>query len=263
MDFCPNYPLCAWAHVDRKTALFTRLRCGMWTCEYCAAKNASIWRAFLLTKLPDVADDWWLMTLTAHSNMRSGTASLENLRSNFDRIMKRIRRVFGDVEYVRVYEKHPTSAGIHAHVIISGISPYVVPGCAKNLQACFLAVLERTGKTGVWAVRTWLKKTAQECQIGYIADIRPITGDVSFAIHYVAKYLTKSQQELNAKGLRHVQTSRKIGSPKNASDHKWKVGSFVTARDFNAGQQVVDLQTGEIIPPDYWCEVDKYPPESV
>jgi len=261
MDFCKNYPLVAWSHVDKSKALFTRLRCGQWSCSYCAAKNASIWRAFLLNKLPDTDTDWWLMTLTAHSRLRTAQQSLENLRTNIDRILKRFRRVFGKVEYVRVYEKHPTSDARHAHFIISNISPFVVPGCHKNLQTGYLAVLERKGHTGVWSVRTWLKKTAQECGIGYIADIRPIAGVTSFAVHYVAKYLTKSQQEFTEKGLRHVQTSRGIGSPVVESEYTWKVGSFVTARDFTPGQSVVDLQTGEVISEDYWEEMDEYPPE--
>jgi len=59
-----------------------------------------------------------------------------------------------------------------------------------------------------------------------------------------------------------VQTSRDIGAPKPESDLKWRVLSFITARDFAAGVTVIDLQTGEAIPPDYWGEFDVYPVEN-
>lgn len=261
MEFCTNYPLVAWTHVDRHTALFTRLRCGQWSCEFCAKKNASIWRAFLLSKLSLLSDTWYLMTLTAHSRMRTQGQSLKNLRDNIERIMKRIRRVFGEVEYVRVFEKHPTSDAVHAHFIISGITDYVVAGASAKHQPMYIGVFSRCSHRCIWSVRTWLKKTAQECQIGYIADIRRIHGDTSFATWYVTKYLTKAQQDLKIKGLRHVQTSRGIGSPKHEGEYKWRVGSFVTTKDFENGQTVIDLQTGEAIDGDYWSDFDVYPPE--
>lgn len=263
MDFCPRFPLSAWTHIDRKNALFTRLRCGLWSCEWCAAKNQSIWRAFLLTKLPVVSEEWWLLTLTAHAHKRSAAMSLANIRDNLDRLLKRIRRVFGQVDYVRVYEKHPTSAARHAHLIICGLTDYVVPGCSSKLQPTALAVTERNGRGGVWAIKSWLKKVAQECGMGYMVDCQKIAGNPAIAIGYVCKYLTKSQQDLNEKGLRHVQTSRRVGSPRVAALYSWKVGSFVTARDFNAGQVVTDLQTGTAIDDDYWNEQDYYPPEMI
>lgn len=209
-----------------------------------------------------MSNEWYLMTLTAHSRTRTAQSSLENLRVNIDRIMKRIRRVFGAVEYVRVYERHPSSQAIHVHFIVSGLSPYVVPGCWKNLQPGFLAITQRKGHRGTWSLKTWLKHTAQDCGIGYIADVRLIDKDTSFAINYVTKYLTKAQQDIRVKGLRHVQTSRGIGSPQTDSDKEWQTGSIVTLDRIAPGSVLIDQQTGEMVDSDYWLSHNYYPPDA-
>lgn len=263
MEFCPRFVNCAYTHVSRTEALFTRLRCKQWSCDYCAKKNQSIWAAFLIDRLPEVDDTWWLVTLTAHSQLRTAELSLKNIRDNIDRLMKRVKRVFGEVQYVRVYEKHPTSEARHAHLVLSGLSPYVVNGCSAKLRPMALAVMERSGTRGTWSVKTWFKKNAQECNLGYMVDVSQAISHTGKVVSYVVKYLTKSQQDLSEKGLRHVQTSRKIGSPKSASDHSWKVVSFVTARDFTNTQVVTDLQTGLPIPDGYFEEMDVYPPEMI
>lgn len=278
VDFCKRYSQVAWSREltgeaaarvsaagfpvgQRKgIVLFTRLRCKQWSCEYCAAKNQAIWRAFLYDKMPQVSSEWWLMTLTAHSRMRTQDASYKNLQRGIDVLIKRVRRVFGDVDYVRVFEKHPTSEALHAHLCISNLSPFVVPGCHRNLQAGYLAVINREGHTGTWALKTWLKKSAQECQIGYQADVSPL--DNRYSVHYATKYLTKASQEISIKGVRHVQTTRRIGSPQSETDRKWSVGDYVTARDFYAGETVIDLNTGEALSPDYWSDFEVYPPEN-
>ncbi len=261
MDFCERYSFVAWARdpAQHKTVLFTRLRCKQWSCEYCAKKNQSIWRAFLSNRLGQVSENWWFVTLTAHSRMRSTEASYKNLARGIDVLMKRIRRVFGKVEYVRVYEKHPTSDALHAHLIVSGLSPFVVPGCNKNLQPCFLAIGMRESRTGVWSVRTWLKKTAQECKIGYQATVEKIEN--AFAVHYVVKYLSKAHQAINIKGLRHVQTTRGVGSPEVEANLAWQVANYATARDFGVGEVLLDMQTHTVVEDDYWSQFDRYPPE--
>ena len=278
MQFCPRYPRVAWSRevkpdakntelsglngktIKKGVVLFTRLRCKQWSCPYCAEKNQAIWRAFLYERMPGVADNWWFMTLTAHSRMRSQDASYKNLQRGIDVMMKRVRRVFGEIDYVRVFEKHPTSDALHAHLCISNLTPFVVPGCHRNLVPGFMAVLTRGSAEGVWALRTWIKKTAQECNIGYMADVQVLNGN--YAVHYATKYLTKASQDIKIKGLRHVQTTRNIGSPQGESDRIWQVGDYVTARDFKARETLLDLQTGEAIPPDYWAEFDVYPPEN-
>jgi len=260
MDFCKQYPLCAYAVVSSSRVLFTRLRCGSWSCEYCAGKNRDIWQAHLLTTLPEMSDHWYFVTLTAHEHRRSAAMSLSNIRQNISLLLKRLKRIFKHVEYVRVYEKHPTSEARHAHLVMSGLSPYLEKHVSHTGSVQFIPVLERQRQKGTWTIQTWFKRTAREVGMGYQVVVEKMA-DAGQSIRYVTKYLTKSFQDLHEKGLRHVQTSRGIGSPKPESEYKWHVCSYVTAKDFQPGSSVIDLQTGEEIPPDYWTDFDAYPVE--
>lgn len=259
--YCTKYKKVAFSQTGPRDAIFSRLRCKQWSCDFCAAKNASIWRAFLKEKLPTVSDDWYLITLTANPSTRTRSQSLHNIRSNIDRMVKRIRRVFGDVEYVRTYEKHPTSEAIHAHIIMTGLTPYVAVGCSSKLQPMAIPVTTRTGRNGVWAVKTWFKKTSWETGMGYICDVQRITGDVFKCIWYVTKYLTKSQQDMHEKGLRHVQTTRGIGSPKDENDLVWTTAAYIIPKMFPAGTRIDDLNTGFVIDNNYWEQTGFYPSE--
>lgn len=261
MDFCKRYPLCAFAAVSSSRVLFTRLRCGSWSCEYCAGKNRDIWQAHLLTTLPEINDHWYFVTLTAHEHRRSAAMSLANIRQNISLLLKRLKRIYFNVEYVRVYEKHPTSEARHAHLVICGLSPYLEKTISHTGSVQFIPILERQKQKGTWSIQTWFKKTARSCGMGYQVVVERLAY-AQQSIRYVTKYLTKSFQDLHEKGLRHVQTSRGIGSPKAEADYQWQVCSYVTAKDFKPGTTVIDLQTGEAIPPDYFQEFDVYPPEN-
>lgn len=260
MYYCQRYSRVAWTHQPDNVCLFTRLRCKQWDCDYCAHKNRQIWRAFLSGQLPIVADNWWFVTLTAHSRMREQEQSYKNLQHGIDVIMKRVRRVFEKAEYVRVFEKHPSSDALHAHLLIANLTPFVVPGCNKNLQRCFLGVLVRKGHTGVWSIRTWIKKTAQECKIGYQASAEPVEND--YAVHYVIKYLSKVSQQITVKGLRHVSTSRRIGSPDDLSNHQWEVGNSITPLDIQRDETLHDIQTGFTLSFQALQHAGIYPPET-
>lgn len=262
MDFCTHYPLCAFARVASHRVLFTRLRCGQWSCDYCAAKNRDIWRAHLLDTLPRISDHWWFITLTAHEHLRSAAASLANIRDNLDKLFKRLRRIFKHVQYVRVYERHPTSQARHAHVVMCGLSPFVAREVVRSGADTFVPLLARTSHRATWALKTWFKRTAREIGMGYQVDCQKID-NAGNSIGYVTKYLTKSFQDLHEKGLRHVQTTREIGAPKQEAVLQWKVVSFVTARDFLPGDIVSDLQTGEVLDSEYFAEHDYYPIENM
>jgi len=216
-----------------------------------------MWRSFLAGQLPIVSADWWHVTLTAHSRMRSEQASYKNLQHGIDVLLKRMRRVFGKIEYVRVYEKHPTSNALHCHLAVSALTPFVIPGCHKNLQHGYLSVTSRQAGDGSWSIRTWIKKTAQECHIGYQADIRQAEGEDT--VWYITKYLTKAHQSITVKGLRHVSTSHRIGSPGVESVGSWEVGNFITPLDIDRSELVVDLQTGGKLEYEALCEYSLYP----
>lgn len=258
---CKLYKKVAFSQTAPKEAIFTRLRCKQWHCEFCAKKNASIWRAFLAEKLPTIGSQWFLLTLTAHSLTRSKNASMDNLRGNLDRFWKRVRRVFGKVEYVRTFEKHPTSEAVHVHYIVTGFTSYVAVGCSAKMQPMAVGVLSRRSRNGVWSIKTWVKIIAQECRIGYIADVRLLEGEITRAIWYVTKYLTKEQSDLHVKGLRHVQTTRGIGSPPKMGDMEWRVAPYIVATMFPPNTKIEDINTGKTIDNNFWEHTGFYPNE--
>lgn len=258
---CKLYKKVAFSQTAPKEAIFTRLRCKQWSCDYCAAKNASIWRAFLKEKLPTISKEWYLVTFTAHRNTTTKQASLQNIRGNVEKLFKRVKRVFGDISYVRTFERHPSSKRIHAHFIVSGLCPYVAVGYSEKLQPMAIGVLTRKARDGFWSVKTWFKIQAQDVGMGMICDVRKIEGEPDKAVLYVCKYLTKSQQELNVKGIRHVQTTRDIGSPKGKGDMEWQTASYIIARMFPANTAITDINTGKIIDNNYWERHSFYPNE--
>lgn len=260
MDYCRNYARVAWSHQPDNVCLFTRLRCKQWSCDYCANANRKMWQTFLSGQLPIIANDWYMVTLTAHSRMRSEQQSYENLQRGIDVIMKRIRRIWGKVSYVRVFEKHPSSEAIHAHILVSDLTPFVVPGCNKNLQRCYVGVLVRAGHKGTWSIRTWIKQAAHEAHIGYQAEVEKVRDNG--AVWYVCKYLSKASQSITVKGLRHVSTSRRVGSPDSQSDHKWEIGNFITAMDVQPDETLLDINNGKKMSYMEIGQVGIYPPET-
>lgn len=256
---CKLYKKVCFAHTGVKEAIFSRLRCKQWSCPQCAKKNAWIWREYLKERLPDVSNNWWLVTLTAHPNTTTEQGSIDNLRRNIERLIKRAKRVFGQIDYVRTFERHPTSQRIHAHFIISGLSRYVVFSINRKRKRIATASETRQGRKGTWSVRTWFKKVSQECKIGQICDVQHIGNDLNLAIRYICKYLTKAQQDLHTKGLRHVQTTRKIGSPHSTNEQIWHVAAYITARHFEPNTKVTDLNTSLVIDNQYWEEHSFYP----
>jgi len=236
----------------------THFGCQQWDCPYCAKANQRMWRAFLGGQLPLVSDNWYHVTLTAHSKMREQQQSYENLAHGIDVILKRIRRVFGQVDYARVYEKHPSSEALHAHIAIAGLSPFIVPGCYKNHQPGYIAVTNRPAFEGFWTLRSWLKGTAHECHIGYQAEVRQAeAGNSAF---YITKYLTKVSQSIHIKGLRHVSTSHRVGSPGNENNDLWEVGNVITAMEVDKYETIKDIQTGERISYATLQKMGTYPP---
>jgi len=260
---CKRYKKVAWAKTAPKEGLFTRLRCKQWGCPDCADMNRVMWQKFLMEKLPQIADEWWMITLTAHSDTRTPWSSATNIRIHLDALFKRMRRIWPDFQYARIYEKHPTSQAVHCHIIACGLSPFVQKYLTKKKRPAFRPVWERSGKKGTWTIKTWMKKSAQDLGMGYMADVSPPRDATEHAIFYAVKkitdYTTKQAQDLHVPGLRHVQTSRKIGSPKSEGGLDWTVGSYLSPRSFEAGSRVTDLNTGFMIDNNFWEIHGHYP----
>lgn len=253
--YCPNFNDMCYRKDDKRGWITARVRCKSWQCEFCVPKNRQMWRAFLGKKLAKMDVIWWFGTITAPAWHRTPETSLKAIRTNMDRFIKRLKRVFkSGVEYVRIYEKHKTGA-FHLHIIISGLSERVERYKARSGQMAF-RVLLRTGLDRSWHIQTWWKKTLAKCGCGYIAEIKIIP--TFQAVRYITKYMTKAAQDFNVKHLRRIQTTRGIGSPKNSSGEKWRVDNRIWGANINY-QAFVDLDTGERIPADYWKDFEAYP----
>jgi|SRR5690348_1011199 len=259
LKICPDYARVAWTHdTENRHVLLTRIGCGMWSCDYCSKLLKRKWLRKLREKLPEISDTWYLLTFTAPQCSYTVADSLKRLRHGIETFFKRARRIWKGIEYVRVYEAHKTRTTIHAHLIVCGITPYVSVGASRNGRQVHNPLLLRRGRKGTWSIRTYVKKTAQACGMGYIADVRRV--DVVRATRYVCKYLTKSLQQLTIKGLRHVQTTRKIGGIQGEKQAGWQVGYRINKNQIYGDEVVFDAQRRAIVPNAYWHEGDVYPP---
>lgn len=256
---CPNYIKVAYAHTGPKTALVTRLRCKRWSCEYCAEKNRKIWQYWLIERMPQVSERWWLITLTANENLRGRVESLQNIRTNLDALFKRVRRVWPDFQYGRVFEKHPTSDAAHVHIVACGLSPYVARTVNRNGTERFKPLEVRTGYRGTWAIKTWFKRNARDLGMGYQADVQAPRGDAAAAAWYLTKYLTKDAQAIDMPYLRHVQVSQGIGTPQFEAKYQWTPASYIVATMFEPNAQITDLDTGNVIDNNYWEHTGFWP----
>lgn len=263
MAVCKRYIKVAYTMTGPKTALMTRLRCKQWSCDYCADKNARTWQYWLIKRLPEVSQDWYFVTLTAHPDTKSEFSSLDNIRRHIDTLIKRVKRVWGDdIEYVRVFEPHPSSGRVHAHFIMSGLTPYVVNGCSIKLRPMSIGVVTRKGRVGTWSAQTWFKKICQELKMGYMANVKRLEGRAELTAFYITKYATKDQGAITVPYLRHVQVTKGIGSPQFDQNHDWTPVSYITARTFDEPNTVMtDLDTGRVIDNNFWEHTGFYPNE--
>lgn len=254
-DFCPNFDFIVWRTNRLNEVELTRLRCKSWNCDFCANLNRELWRSHLKKKIAKLGGIWWFVTITSHEGNREKHATLANLRKGLDLLFKRIRRVWEGIEYVRVYELHETGA-FHAHLVISGLSQRVAYRRGRN----GVLVFSGTDNKGwhVWSIKTWFKKTARACKMGYMVDIQKMD-TVPKTVNYITKYVTKQAQNFHVKGLRRIQTSQGIGAAnprKEASG--WNVTKYLYMG--NVGNRVVvDLNLKMRINPSFWRENYTYP----
>lgn len=255
-SICPFFSMVAWKQTQPETVVMARLRCKSWQCPHCAGANRTEWRKFLLKKLPRVASDWWFITLTAHENNREAGASLANIRTRIDRLMKRVQRVWGKIQYVRVYETHKKGA-FHCHLVCSGLSSGVERQTARNGVEFYRPCVWRKA-AGVLSLRTYWRKTCRNLGMGYMVDVQTLES-VSEALRYVTKYLTKDAQNFVCKHLRRVQTTRGIGSPRSGGDGSWVTAARVFRENVPQGARLYDADRRVWIPEDYWSTRLTYP----
>jgi len=222
MAYCENFKGILRAYDDTtKTRLLSVARCKQWSCEYCAVKNKQIWRARILEYIANNKDrDYSWFTLTAHENTHKRwdrqKATHYNLIHGFSKIMKRIRRKFGnDVFYVRIFETHKSGA-LHLHCILS---------------IHFTDIVTRNkGKKSQYTDSNWLRKSARLCGVGYMTHASNIESEKWFSVAgYITKYMTKHNIGIDTmpRNIRRIQSSRHIRftTDKSAAKHKWSINT--------------------------------------
>lgn len=198
---------------------------------------------------------WWFLTMTSHEHIRTPAGSLANIRLNLDRLFKRVRRVWGKIEYVRVYETHKKGA-FHVHIVISGLSQRVVRRVARNRQIHYKPCGSEGGK-GTWGVQTWFKRNCREIGMGFMVHCVALDGTAK-TVNYITKYLTKNAQNFYVKGLRQVQTTTGIGSPNKRGDGTWRVQPVVFKGNIGT-DRLYDSDLRAFVPDEYWREHITYP----
>lgn len=243
LQYCPNFNAIAMqSAANGSKRYFARLRCKMWTCEFCAAKNRQIWRAKLIHHIAQTGGDWSWWTLTAHRYARGEQRSLANLRQGWNKLYFRLKRKFGDFSYARIYEKHADSS-YHIHAISS-----------FNFGDIKIRTSRKDG-TGT-SYSSWLQKAAWETGLGmytHAADILDNAGHSGFVASYITKYIVKLDAETKAAFgcIRHINVSQNWITKKSDEPlEKWlfKFGVYYEDVLSALGEYAyVDLNTGHIV----------------
>lgn len=257
--------------------LVHRLRCKQWDCDYCAPINARIWQAKLLKSVITIVEEnpeqaFSFLTITLPSEIHRMNEGIEKelsqvalIRDNWDMLMKRLKRQYGNFEYVRVLENHKSGV-LHIHMLTTAI-------IEDSGLACHVS-----GK-GEYHHSDVLQAHLTDCGFGYIHDARNLEkvgnsnkeSGITVA-SYIAKYIGKSLGAMefvhrNAR-LRKIQTSRKFmqGTTESfESDLQWyfnpdgvSLDEFL--RKTKNGIKMVDTVEGEITGDDFDYETEKYKP---
>lgn len=182
-----------------KKALVIRAPCKMWSCQSCGARKVKFWIARVINGINEIGGQWYFMTITAHRHWRGSARSLENIRKNWHKLLKRMRRqAQAKFAYVKIFEHHADDS-FHLHLITNVTLPYT----EKE---------QKDGKTEYTS--QWLKDNAAQSGLGFMADYQPLRSPAG-AAYYVAKYVTKTigdDAEKWPKSIRRIQPS--LGWPK-------------------------------------------------
>src|SRR4051794_25950141 len=117
-----------------------RLPCKSWSCSYCGPRKVK--REIARCRRGMRVGPVRFITLTSPGGEDSATSYAE-LPKRFHRLMSRMQRRFGRIEYYAVVERQKRGAA-HVHMVYRG--PYIV--------------------------QAWLSRAARESGFGKIADIR-------------------------------------------------------------------------------------------
>lgn len=288
LNHCPHFKALAVKQTTETKIPFIRLRCGMWTCEYCAEKNRSIWRARIINHIVQNSEkEWSWFTLTAHSKARGAFRSITNLRRAWDKLIKRMKRKYGEFDYVRIFEQHKDGS-YHIHCI-----------CSIYFDDIYYRVSRKGKKAGVPVPYSmWIKYAAMDLKTGMythaenfadrflaIANVKNEVGQkegidqtvtefeikamqAGLVASYITKYATKQTPEFKDEigRVRTIQTSQGWLRPEKQKDAaKWTLWHGIHERDvleaMKNHQILVQVDTKYEVTFDDFIETYIYPPD--
>lgn len=245
MGYCPRIKtlIASWDFKPGYLAI-ARMRCRQWDCEYCAVKNADMWRAHLLHTFCEVMTDkrWVFITLTVPgwAHRQPVNVSLELLKKAWNGMYDKLRyKNGGHLSYVLVYETH-ASGIFHVHALCDMGDDYdayyTVNGLRRDHE-------ERVADEKEHSFCVWLKEKATDEKLGWVCHAARIReGDTGadnarLAVGYITKYISKAATEVVLpKRARRICTSRDIGSPRSKSkkEFSWVIKPSIQWRSSRA-----------------------------
>lgn len=203
----PKAPILFGENPAEQKSIVVRAYCKQWNCPTCGARNAKQWIAKALHGINEIGGQWYFMTLTVPEYKRGLEKSYETIKKAWPKLRKRIVRLSGKFEYLKVHESHKDGT-LHLHFILNAQIPYTA--IYKTRPSIVFDVNLYEKKELDHYTSAWLKDNAHQCGFGYIADYQPLRNNNTGTAYYVAKYLTKSIGEAGEqwpKNIRRIETS--------------------------------------------------------
>ncbi len=172
---CPHPWAIRHHFINKQTGDIIRVRCNLWTCEYCGPRKVDEWRQVVKEAEPVLHLVLTKAGKTVEQAARALTTFMQALRrGSKGRGAGRVgARPAYPVEYFAVLERHEDFEGVgfHWHVLVKGVDfiPYV-----EVIKPLWKSATHFNKETGEGAENAW---------------IRPV--EKGHAIGYVTKYLTK------------------------------------------------------------------------
>ena len=230
MEYCPRIKTII-ASQDFKPGYLSisRMRCRQWDCEYCAVRNADMWRGHLLHTFCDEMTDkkWIFITLTVPpwAHEKPPDVSLRLLKDAWGKMYDKLRYLNGGkLSYVLVFETHKSGI-FHVHALCDLGAHYDAQNVFIDYSLPYEMRIERE-KEHPFCV--WLSEKCTDTGLGWVCHATRIregeTGkdNARLAVGYITKYFTKAVTEVVLpKRARRICTSRNIGSPRSKSTKKY------------------------------------------
>lgn len=262
-SYCKNFQGIVVSDITHNKHKFARVRCKMWQCPYCWRENQRQWQAVLFEQLPAISAVWSFHTITLPSDVHEARQTAARIRSNWEKMIKRMKRFFGKFSYVRVLEQHQ-SGNWHIHMIASF---HVTDGDIRH-------VFDKDGKFKYSYSKQMKEHILPETGFGYICSVSNLVSSADSdesnarkAIGYVTKYMTKRDSEFESAAksekIRIIQTTRDIKFKPKKTDEAWYLKSGVYITEVLSGDVWVDLNRGgEIVTPEHFEDSYMYPDDA-